>query len=85
MKCRISGEKLVKRANGCTEIFHREDPTRPVTVGMDQVKATMESGFGAVGYSWIELSLFIYEAFSKFPQGFIWVQKQLQRSALEDL
>jgi beta-galactosidase len=42
------GEAGVKRAKWLQEIFHREDPTRPVTVGMDQVKATMESGFGAV-------------------------------------
>jgi hypothetical protein len=54
MKCRISGEKQVKRAKWLQEIFHRKTQ-RPVTVGMDQVKATMESGFGAVGYSWIEL------------------------------
>jgi beta-galactosidase len=40
------GEAGVKRANGCKKYFI-EDPTRPVTVGMDQVKATMESGFGA--------------------------------------
>jgi beta-galactosidase len=41
-----SSEEEVKRAKWLQEIFHREDPTRPVTVGMDQVKATMESGFG---------------------------------------
>ena len=42
------GAEGVKRAKWLQEIFHREDPTRPVTVGMDQVKATMESGFGAI-------------------------------------
>ncbi len=42
------GEEGVKRAKWLQEIFHREDPTRPVTVGMDQVKAVMESGFGAL-------------------------------------
>jgi beta-galactosidase len=42
------GNEGVKRAKWLQDIFHREDPTRPVTVGMDQVKATMESGFGAL-------------------------------------
>ena len=42
------GSAGVKRALWLQNIFHREDPTRPVTVGMDQVKATMESGFGAI-------------------------------------
>jgi beta-galactosidase len=66
------GSSCVKRAKWLQEIFHREDPTRPVTVGMDQVKATMESGFGAVLDSRIELSVHLYdEAFAKFPQGFI--------------
>ncbi len=40
------GSVGVKRAKMLQDIFHREDPTRPVTVGMDQVKAVMESGFG---------------------------------------
>ena len=67
------GEAGVKRAKWLQEIFHREDPTRPVTVGMDQVKATMESGFGAL----LDVPGLIYrvhlyeEAFKKFPQGFI--------------
>ena len=67
------GEAGVKRAKWLQEIFHREDPTRPVTVGMDQVKATMESGFGAL----LDIPGFNYrvhlyeEAFKKFPQGFI--------------
>nr|MCU0387392.1 beta-galactosidase [Chitinophagaceae bacterium] len=42
------GAEGAKRAKWLQEIFHREDPTRPVTVGMDQVKATMQSGFGAL-------------------------------------
>jgi beta-galactosidase len=42
------GSEGVKRAKWLQDIFHREDPTRPVTVGMDQVKAVMESGFGAI-------------------------------------
>jgi beta-galactosidase len=35
------GEAGAKTGKWLQEIFHREDPTRPVTVGMDQ----MESGF----------------------------------------
>ena len=29
------------------DICHREDPTRPVTAGMDQVACTLENGFAA--------------------------------------
>lgn len=67
------GEEGVKRAKWLQDIFHREDPTRPVTVGMDQVKATMESGFGALlDVPGLNYRLHLYEeAFKKFPQGFI--------------
>ena len=67
------GAEGVKRAKWLQEIFHREDPTRPVTVGMDQVKATMESGFGAImDIPGLNYRLPLYEeAFKKFPQGFI--------------
>jgi len=67
------GEEGVKRAKWLQEIFHREDPTRPVTVGMDQVKATMESGFGALlDVPGLNYRVHLYEeAFKKFPQGFI--------------
>jgi len=63
----------VKRAKWLQDIFHRKDPTRPVTVGMDQVKATMESGFGAViDIPGLNYRLPLYnEAYEKFPQGFI--------------
>ena len=62
-----------KRAKWLQEIFHREDPTRPVTVGMDQVKNSMESGFGAVlDIPGLNYRLPLYEeAYEKFPQGFI--------------
>ena len=30
------------------DICHREDPTRPVTCGMDQIDAVLHNGFGAV-------------------------------------
>ena len=67
------GAEGVKRAKWLQDIFHREDPTRPVTVGMDQVKATMESGFGAVlDVPGLNYRVHLYEeAFKKFPQGFI--------------
>jgi beta-galactosidase len=63
------GSSWCKRAKWLQEIFHREDPTRPVTVGMDQVKATMESGFGAVlDVPGLNYQVHLYdEAFAKFP------------------
>jgi beta-galactosidase len=67
------GAEGVKRAKWLQEIFHREDPTRPVTVGMDQVKATMQSGFGALlDIPGLNYRLHLYgDAFKAFPQGFI--------------
>lgn len=67
------GAEGVKRAKWLQDIFHREDPTRPVTVGMDQVKAVMESGFGAImDIPGLNYRVHLYEeAYEKFPQGFI--------------
>ncbi|MEY8850153.1 DUF4982 domain-containing protein [Psychroserpens sp. XS_ASV72] len=67
------GEKGVERAQWLQDLFHREDPTRPVTVGMDQVKATMESGFGAIlDVPGLNYRVHLYEeAYETFPQGFI--------------
>jgi len=67
------GSEGVKRAKWLQDIFHREDPTRPVTVGMDQVKAVMESGFGAIlDIPGLNYRVHLYEeAYKKFPQGFI--------------
>ncbi len=67
------GSEGVKRAKRLQDIFHREDPTRPVTVGMDQVKATMASGFGAiVDIPGLNYRVHLYEeAYEKFPQGLI--------------
>ncbi|MCX6307389.1 MAG: beta-galactosidase, partial [Bacteroidia bacterium] len=67
------GSEGVKRAKWLQEIFHREDPTRPVTVGMDQVKATMASGFGALlDIPGLNYRVPLYEeAYNAFPQGFI--------------
>ncbi|MCG9970022.1 beta-galactosidase GalB [Christiangramia crocea] len=67
------GSEGVKRLHWLQDIFHREDPTRPVTVGMDQVKAVMESGFGSVlDIPGLNYRVHLYdEAYEKFPQGFI--------------
>lgn len=67
------GAEGVKRAKWLQDIFHREDPTRPVTVGMDQVKATMQSGFGALlDVPGLNYRVHLYqEAYKAFPQGFI--------------
>ena len=67
------GEAGVKRAKWLHDIFHREDPTRPVTVGMDQVKAVMASGFGAImDIPGLNYRVHLYdEAYKKFPQGFL--------------
>jgi beta-galactosidase len=67
------GSEGVKRAKWLQDIFHREDPTRPVTVGMDQVEATMASGFGAIlDIPGLNYRTHLYhEAYEKFPQGFI--------------
>lgn len=67
------GAEGVKRAKWLQDIFHREDPTRPVTVGMDQVQATMESGFGALlDVPGLNYRVHLYdEAYQSFPQGFV--------------
>jgi len=67
------GAEGVKRAKWLQDIFHREDPTRLVTVGMDQVEATMASGFGALlDVPGLNYRTHLYqEAYKRFPQGFI--------------
>ncbi|NIG55402.1 DUF4982 domain-containing protein [Chitinophaga sp. Cy-1792] len=67
------GAEGVKRAKWLQDIFHREDPTRPVTVGMDQVKATMQSGFGALlDIPGLNYRTHLYEeAYTAFPQGLL--------------
>ncbi|GAB3647039.1 beta-galactosidase GalB [Echinicola sediminis] len=67
------GSEGVKRARWLQDLFHREDPTRPVTVGMDQVKSVMESGFGAIlDIPGLNYRTHLYEeAYERFPQGFI--------------
>ena len=67
------GAEGIVRAKFLQDIFHREDPTRPVTVGMDQVKQTMQSGFGSVlDIPGLNYRVHLYEeAYKSFPQGFI--------------
>ncbi|WP_111682288.1 DUF4982 domain-containing protein [Winogradskyella tangerina] len=67
------GSEGVKRAKWLQDIFHREDPTRPVTVGMDQVEAVMASGFGAImDVPGLNYRVHLYEqAYERFPQGFL--------------
>ncbi|MBB6462335.1 glycoside hydrolase family 2 TIM barrel-domain containing protein [Flammeovirga kamogawensis] len=67
------GNEGVKRAKWLQDIFHKEDPTRPVTVGMDQVKSVMENGFGAIlDIPGLNYRTHLYdEAYEKFPQGFV--------------
>ena len=67
------GNDGVKRAKWLQDIFHREDPTRPVTVGMDQVANTLKNGFGAImDIPGLNYRLPLYnEAHERFPQGFI--------------
>ncbi len=53
------------------DIVHREDPTRPVTCGMDQVKAVINNGFAAAldvpGFNY---RVHLYEeAFPELPQN----------------
>lgn len=55
------------------DIAHREDPTRPVTCGMDQVKAVTSNGFAAAldvpGFNY---RVHLYEdAYPKLPQNVI--------------
>lgn len=55
------------------DICHREDPTRPVTCGMDQIDAVLANGFAAV----LDIPSFNYkvdrfeQAYTLVPQGFI--------------
>ncbi|WP_319500189.1 DUF4982 domain-containing protein [uncultured Draconibacterium sp.] len=67
------GNEGVKLAKWLQDIFHREDGTRPVTVGMDQVGNTLKNGFGAImDIPGLNYRLQLYdEAYERFPQGFI--------------
>ncbi|WKK67159.1 DUF4982 domain-containing protein [Lutimonas zeaxanthinifaciens] len=67
------GHEGVGRLKWLQDIFHREDPTRPVTVGMDQVKSVMENGFGAIlDIPGLNYRVHLYEeAYEQFPQGLL--------------
>ena len=67
------GSEGVKRAKWLQDLFHREDPTRLVTVGMDQVGNTMKNGFGAIlDIPGLNYRVHLYEEANElFPQGLI--------------
>lgn len=55
------------------DIVHREDPTRPVTCGMDQVKAVIDNGFAAeLDVPGFNYRVHLYEeALPKLPQNIL--------------
>lgn len=65
-----NGKEIAKRLQ---DICHREDPTRPVTVGMDRIDDALKTGFAAV----LDVPGFNYkphrypEAQAALPQGFL--------------
>ncbi|TJZ60639.1 glycoside hydrolase family 2 protein [Sphingobacterium olei] len=69
-QCRPDGYKV---ASFLQEICHREDPTRPVTCGMDQVSCVLENGFASM----LDIPGFNYrvhryeEAYNKLPQNLV--------------
>ncbi|MDL2241680.1 DUF4982 domain-containing protein [Bacteroidales bacterium OttesenSCG-928-L03] len=69
-QCNAQGYKV---ARFLQDICHREDPTRPVTCGMDQVSCVLGNGFAAV----VEIPGFNYrthryvEAYEKLPQNLV--------------
>ena len=69
-QCRPEGAKV---AAFLRDICHREDPSRLVTCGMDQVSCILGNGFGAaVDVPGINYRTFRYEeAYDALPQGFI--------------
>lgn len=69
-QCNPQGYKVAKFLQ---DICHREDPTRPVTCGMDQVSCVLSNGFAAM----IDIPGFNYrtgrykEAYDKLPQNLV--------------
>lgn len=69
-QCSADGYKV---ASYLQDICHREDPTRPVTCGMDQVSCVLGNGFAAM----LDVPGFNYrahrykEAFNALPQGIV--------------
>lgn len=69
-QCSPEGYRVAKFLR---DICHREDPTRPVTCGMDQVSCILDNGFGAM----IDIPGLNYrthrydEAYKRLPQNLI--------------
>ena len=69
-QCSPEGYKVAKFLQ---DICHREDPTRPVTCGMDQVSCVLDNGFAAM----LDIPGFNYrahrydEAYERLPQNLI--------------
>lgn len=69
-QCSAEGYKVAKFLR---DICHREDPTRPVTCGMDQVSCVLDNGFAAM----LDIPGFNYrahryeEAYSRLPQNIV--------------
>ncbi|MBQ8501895.1 MAG: DUF4982 domain-containing protein [Bacteroides sp.] len=69
-QCSPEGYKV---ASFLQDICHREDPTRPVTCGMDQVTCVLQNGFAAM----IDVPGFNYrahryvEAYNQLPQNIV--------------
>lgn len=69
-QCSAEGYKVAKFLR---DICHREDPTRPVTCGMDQVSCVLDNGFAAM----IDIPGFNYrahryvEAYNRLPQNIV--------------
>ena len=69
-QCSPDGYKV---ARFLQDICHREDPTRPVTCGMDQVSCVLDNGFAAQ----LDIPGFNYranryeEAYSRLPQNIV--------------
>lgn len=69
-QCSPDGARV---ASFLRDICHREDPTRLVTCGMDQVSCVLQNGFAAViDVPGLNYRTFRYqEAYDALPQGFI--------------
>ena len=69
-QCSAEGYKV---ATFLRDICHREDPTRPVTCGMDQVSCVLDNGFAAI----FDVPGFNYrahryvEAYNRLPQNIV--------------
>ena len=69
-QCSDEGYKVAKFLR---DICHREDPTRPVTCGMDQVSCVLDNGFAAI----MDVPGFNYrahryvEAYERLPQNVV--------------